>query len=445
ITRNRSTLLPADLIVLPIFAQAAWRTAYPGRPWQQLVTSDRRLRLLDDMYIADRSFRRPLDLLTQGEDDDGWVEEDKELLEEINALQAELRASRREAAERGLWDGMAPRASTGQIVFDVRAGTSQLIQPAAVNMLLDHTEAIEARVERGDFADADWDDDSDGGFAPDFDAPDEMFGIEDIEDMQQFMNDNPALVEATQKLMSSLSTAEMAALNDAETPDQVQFILTKHLNKLLGREPELFAELTPELVVTPNGHDLTYDPDLSDAEAQGYDQDALLSIEGTAEWEDGTPGGEWEEDEDEDESEAATRSNDLMDQFYQALIAQGKSESTAASRTGDLWLYADFLANYYDRSLSEGDYATLDECMFFFYPRKVLNNSPRAAREMCTSFKQFYAYLRAEGIVSDDGFAQAIWRRRDQAARVIDLYDQLDGDSPQFERLFAHLFAPYTA
>ena len=446
ITRNRSTLLPADMIVLPIIAQAAWRTAYPGRPWQQLVEADRRLRLLDDMYISDRSFRRPLDLLTQDENDDGWAEEDKELLEDITALQAELRASRREAAERGLWDGMAPRASTGQIVFDVRAGTSQLIQPAAVNMLLDHTEAIEARVERGDFADADWEDESDGGFSPDFDAPDEMFGIEDIEDMQQFMNDNPALVEATQKLMASLSTAEMAALNNAETPDQVQFILTRHLNKLLGREPELFAELTPELVATPNGHDLTYDPDLSESEAQNYEQDGMLSIEVTGEWEeDDGPGGEWGEDDEEDESEAAARSNELMDQFYQALIAQGKSESTAASRTGDLWLYADFLANYYDRSLSDGDYATLDECMFFFYPRKVLNNSPRAAREMCTSFKQFYAFLRGEGIVSDDGFAQAIWRRRDQVARVIDLYDQLDGDSPQFERLFAHLFAPYTA
>ena len=32
--------------------------------------------------------------------------------------------------------------------------------------------------------------------------------------------------------------------------------------------------------------------------------------------------------------------------------------------------------------------------LFFFYPRKVINSSPRASREMCTSAKQFYAYLR---------------------------------------------------
>ena len=76
---------------------------------------------------------------------------------------------------------------------------------------------------------------------------------------------------------------------------------------------------------------------------------------------------------------------------------------------------------------------------------KVLNNSARSAREMCTSFKQFYAFLRAEGVVGDDAFSQAIWRRRDQAARVIELYDRIDSESPQFERLFAYLFAPYTA
>ncbi|MFN8568286.1 MAG: hypothetical protein U0Z44_12390 [Kouleothrix sp.] len=134
-----------------------------------------------------------------------------------------------------------------------------------------------------------------------------------------------------------------------------------------------------------------------------------------------------------------------MEQFYQTLVAQGKSDATAASRTGDLWIYADFLSNYYSRALDQGDYATLDECLFFYYPRKVLNNSARSAREMCTSFKQFYAFLRAEAVIRDDSFAQAIWRRRDQAARVIELYDQIDGDWPQFERLFAHLFAPYTA
>lgn len=444
VARNRSTLVAADSVVLPIYAQAAWRTGYPGRPWQQLVENDRRLRLLDDMYIADRSFRRPLDFMLEAEAEAEWRAEDQELFNDITAFQAELRASRREAAERGLWNGIAPRASTGQVIYDFREGTSQVIHPGIIDALVDHTDAIEQRVERGDFAGEEWDDlDPDDLSEIDLadELDDELFDLEDIEDMQQFMTDNPALVEATQKLMASLSPDELAELNSAETPDQVQIILTKHLNQLLGREPALFAELTPELPL-PNTHN-----DTVDGNGNGHTAGDIFALETTADWEadDDEPGWEAEAGDEEALSESVERSNELMEQFYQTLVAQGKSDATAASRTGDLWIYADFLSNYYSRALDQGDYATLDECLFFYYPRKVLNNSARSAREMCTSFKQFYAFLRAEAVIRDDSFAQAIWRRRDQAARVIELYDQIDGDSPQFERLFAHLFAPYTA
>jgi len=261
--------------------------------------------------------------------------------------------------------------------------------------------------------------------------------------MQAFMEQNPTLVEATQKLMASLSPAEVEELQSAETTDQVQRLLTSHLNTLLGRDPALFNELTPELPIAhSNGN--------GNGNGHGPEHDDLLAIETEMEWVDDEDDDEsWEEDEDDDQIEAVSevieRSNEWMERFYQSQLAQGKSESTAASRTGDLWIYADFLSSYYNRNLEDGDYATLDECLFFFYPRKVLNNSPRAAREICTSVKQFYAFLRAEGAIKDDSFAQAIWRRRDQAARMIELYDRIDGDSPQFERLFAHLFAPYTA
>ena len=39
----------------------------------------------------------------------------------------------------------------------------------------------------------------------------------------------------------------------------------------------------------------------------------------------------------------------------------------------------------------------------------------------------------------------SLWKRRDQAARVVELYQMIDGESSAFERLFARLFAPYTA
>lgn len=444
IARNRANMQFSDDVVLPIYARSAWRTGYPGRPWQYLVEADRRLRLIDGMYISEHSFRRPLDLFMGERQHDPQLEaEERELLAEITQFQASLLASRREAAERGLWNGIAPRASTGQVIYDMREGTSQVIYPGAVDALADHTDAIEQRVERGDFADEEWDDTfeadelADLELEAEFEGDDELFNIEDIEDMQEFIDQNPALVEATQKLMSSLSPAEIERLHAAETPDQVQIILTKHLNTLLGSNPALFAELTPELPLATNGN------------GNGHDHSDLLES-AVDDWDEQDEAGDWIEDLDEEGDEEAVdqvveRSNELMERFYQSLVEQGKSETTAASRTGDLWVYADFLSSYYNRGLEEGDYATLDECLFFYYPRKVLNSSARAAREMCTSFKQFYAFLRAEGLIADDAFAQAIWRRRDQAARVIELYNQVDSDSPQFERLFAFLFAPYTA
>jgi len=453
VARNRSNMQFSEDLVLPIYARSEWRTGYPGRPWQQLVEADRRLRLLDGLYISDRSFRRPLDLLLgDRQQEQDWEEEDRELLDEITSFQTALLASRREAAEHGLWNGIAPRASTGQVIYDMREGTSQVIYPGVVDALIDHTDEIEQRVERGDFADEEWDDDIDPDDLDDLDldsdivGDDELLDIEDIEDMQAFMDQNPALVEATQKLMSSLSPAEIEKLHAAETPDQVQIILTNHLNTLLGSNPRLFGELTPELPATT--HRNTHGD--SNGNGHGIDHDELLGIEEDDWDEQSNEANDWLEDQDDEDDEEAIdqvieRSNDLMERFYQSLVAQGKSEATAASRTGDLWVYADFLSSYYNRGLEDGDYATLDECLFFYYPRKVLNNSARSARDMCTSFKQFYAFLRGEGVIGDDAFAQAIWRRRDQAARVIELYDRIDSESPQFERLFAYLFAPYTA
>jgi hypothetical protein len=450
VLHGRTNMLSAWEVVLPIYARAPWRSSYPGRPWQQLVAADHRLRLIDQMYLADSHFRRPLDLLFGDEQDEQrWAEIDQELLEEISALQGELLASRREAAGRGIWNGIAPRASTGRVIFDMRAGTSQVIHPGTVDALQDHSADIEEHVARGDYAGEEWDEDldpdedDDMDFDPDAVDDDDLFDIEDIEDMQEFMEQNPALVEATQKLMASLSPEEVERLETAETPDEVQRILTSHLNDLLGKEPALFATLTPALPTKPNsnGH--------GNGNGDGLHVEDEIAFEGESEWIDAEADDEeWDELEDEELEEinqVIEHSNELMERFYQKLVEQGKSEATAASRTGDLWIYADFLSSYYNRGLEQGDYATLDECLFFFYPRKVMNSSARAARELCTSIKQFYAFLRAESAVADDSFAQAIWRRRDQAARVVELYERINADSPEFERLFAHLFSPYTA
>jgi hypothetical protein len=447
LARRRTNMLFPQEAVLPIYARAPWRSGYPGRPWQQLIDADPRLRLVDDLYIADSAFRRPFDQLFGGVEDAQWEAHDEALLQDIIAIQNELRASRREAAEIGLWDGSATRASTATTIFDTSEGTMTTIYEGPIDALHDYSALIDARAAQGDYSDMAEDDefslsDLDDEFDEDsFD--DELSGIADIEDMQAFLAQNPGLIDATRRLMHALTPDEIAQLQDAKTPDEAQRLLTARLNDLLRRDPELFAPLEINAVqqthTNGNGHSNGHSPPEILADEDDWEDDELFEDE------------EWGEDDlfnDEQQSklqEALERSNELMERFYERLIAQGKSTTTASERTGHLWVYADFLGHYYTRALDTGDYSTLDECLFFFYPRKVINSSPRGVRSICTSIKQFYAFLRTEGIIAGDSFAQAIWRRRDQAMRVVELYDRLASDSPRFGRLFGRLFEPYTA
>jgi hypothetical protein len=438
--RRHGDPVSAEESVLPVFARAAWRTAYPGRPWRELAAADPRLRLVDGSFIA--SANRLPDSAFAEQRTAAQDRADDSLLLTIAHLQTELLASRREAADRELWNGLAERASTARVIFDTQAGASTVIRLAPVSALDDYTAQIEERLARGgydeegwseEFADAeDFDPDAALDDLDDEDLDDDLLGVGEIEDMRAFMAQNPHLAEATQKLMAALTPDEIERLQRAGSPEEVQNILATRFHKLLPHEPSLFATLVP------------YVPDENQSTDEEREPIGLLgeALFGEEEWDELD---DWDAaDEPSPADTALARSSELMERFYQNLLANGKSEATAASRTGDMWIYADFLASYYNRTLAEGDYATLDECLFFFYPRKVINSSPRAAREMCTSAKQFYAFLRSEGD-ADDAFAREMWRRRDQAARVVELYEQIDGESPNFARLFARLFAPYTA
>lgn len=447
--RGSRSLHFAEDIVLPIYVRSVWRTAYPGRPWRQLVANDRRLRLIDDSFVADSSFRRPLDwILGADQDEQTLAENDSQLLDEIKRFQSSLLASRRDDAQRGVWSGVAPRASTARVIFDMRAGTTETIYPGVINALLDHSADIEEHVARGDYLDGSWDLDTDLDDDDFLLDDDELFDLEDTDDLQAFIHSDPELSEAAHRLMDSLTPEELARLQQAKSPDEAQQILASRLTELLKHEPSLFVPLEPPLLSTEymngnghangNGHvNGAFDPASLDAEV--WDDNDLFDDE------DGLGFHNEGSSEQRILSERAMEhSNELIERFYQHQLADGKSETTAGNRSRDLWLFADFLSSYYQRSLDQGDYATLDEHMFFHYPRKVLSSSSRAAREFCTSAKQFYAFLKAQNVIADDAFAVAIWRRRDQAGRIVGLYEQLDSDSPQFERQFAYLFAPYT-
>jgi hypothetical protein len=401
VTRSQLTLIPSDEVVLPIFAAASWRTAYPGTPWQQLVTQDGRLQLIDDIFLTSqihpalRFFSDDEVFTSVARPERDHLAASAELLAEIDALQRELRHAREDDADEGLWDGQLLRASAAYGVIDGSGRGFPEIE--------------------GFDTDA-WSDDWD---------PEGPFEVD-----ERLADDPAALYEARRRLLAALPPGVADELNNAR-PEEAELIIARHLNYLLVHEPALFPRID---VPSDGAGDFAQDPDidLDDDESwqDAWDEnDDLVAELDEAFWDDDT---------------VSTRSNELISQFSDYLAEMGKSTATARLRIRDLHIVADFLASFYGRTLAEADYATLDECLFYFYPRRVMTSTPRQARSICTAVKQFYRFLLDRGEISDDRFAVALWRRRDQAARVVELYDRISSESPNFELLITRLFKPYT-
>jgi len=401
VSRSNVALLPCDEVVLPVFAAAGWRTGYPGSPWQLLVTRDGRLQLVDDIFLT--SQRHPslrlfssdevFEPLPAAEPDRQAA--DSALLAEIDSLQRELQRSREQDATAGIWDGRVQRASAA-----LGSGERYGDGPGGIGGLVDDL-------------DDDWPE------------PD-MFGLDDDED--------DAELRAAEGRMLSLLPPETVARLQQARPEEAELIIAENLNLLLSRDLSLFPRLEPAPPTSQSVGDLSADAIADDGWELSLDDD---DEDWVGEIDDALEG--------EGDSEGVyAQSGELISRFHDYLAELGKSSATARARARALRVYADFLASYYGRTLAEGDYATLDECLFFYYPRRVLNTSPRQVREICTAIKQFYRFLRERGSSADDRFAAALWRRREQAARVVEIYERIASDSPSFELLFERLFRPYT-
>lgn len=404
VRRSQAALVPCDEIVLPVFAAATWRDSYPGSPWQHLVMHDGRLQLVDDIFLTNQrigslhlfSSDEVFESAQRAERDHQTV--DAALLAEIDTLQRELRRARQGDAEAGLWNGQVQRASA-----TFNGGDES--EPA-----------------RGGLFGLDEDPLDEGRWEPEDWETDAVLGDDEVDP------GDPATLAAARERMFAVLPPDVAERLQMARSDEAELIIAQHLNMLLVRAPELFPRL--ELVAPSDEDDVV--------------SDALLSNDWQEAWDDELVD-ELGDDLDGDEiSDAFAHSSDLISQFHDYLVEMGKSAATARGRARALHMYADFLASYYGRTLADGDYATLDECLFFYYPRRVMNTSARQIREACTALKQLYAFLKQRGQVSDDRFAEALWRRRDQAARVVELYERISSESPNFELLFERLFLPYT-
>ncbi|MBP1464821.1 hypothetical protein EYB53_003765 [Candidatus Chloroploca sp. M-50] len=414
VRRSQVALVPCDEIVLPIFAAASWRTTYPGTPWQYLVLNDRRLQLVDDIFLTtqhlpvlslfghDEVFEAP------PQSEQALHAADAALLAEIDALQKELRYARQHDAEAGLWSGQIQRASA-------RFGRFEHTEPGQHSLL-------------GGLEDALYD-----GM---WELDDPWLGEEYEPDPTRLVDTHIyTLEEIQERIFAILPPRDVERLREAR-PEEAEVIVASHLNRLLVQAPELFPRIDHITPVDYVDHAVTaFDDDEDWHEAWNDDEadDEELDLYDDSD----------DDFEDQTTLAALDQSGDLIGQFYDYLREMGKRDTTARVRSRALYVYAEFLATFYGRTLAEGDYATLDECLFFYYPQSNAHTSERQVRELCTAIKQLYAFLKERGVIFDNRFAEALWRRRDQAAKVIALYERIPDDSPGSEVLVTNLFFPY--
>lgn len=365
----------------------------PRRPWQHLLEEHDRL-FLDEtgtiindrkvlqLLTTDRNISRPTARVTASSAVS--KPQDAALLQDIAELKQEIQRSREQDRQAGVWDGTLSRISSMSDEDD-----ELMIEELKLNDLFAH---ISARLRE-------------------------------------------VLPPDVQQRLSNASPAE------AET------ILSSQLNYLLVKAPDLFPKL--DLTSYPSSIDVSMRNN-SDAAF-----DLALDADDDDDWDDDDD--DWEDDDDDDWEEemqdaerefalqvqALNRSHELMNLYLSYLQETGRKRSTALSYARSLQPYANFLATFYHRALDAGDYATLDEFLFYYYPYHNSHVSKEWVRAMCHSLKNFYAFLKLRGLIEDDQFAQAIWQRRFQAERLMGYRKTIRSKFADQLYLLKELFAPY--
>jgi hypothetical protein len=445
--------------IVQLYTSASWRNSYPGLPWQQLRD------------MVQRQHARG-ETLAHG------------LGREIVQLQNELRHRRTRDSERGLWNGIAPRFSAVRIGFDSQDHElHDRLSITPIDTREDYSERINHGLEHGlydvrvgddeaeTYGDGDeidhdeaflFDDDHTSALNDDEDYTDalrssydeerredddgDVHAYDDLSDaidddtfVLLFANRHPALTEWSTTLLKSMLPHERRQMIRAETDDDYNAILSKALQRLLPQAPQFMATLRN--VVDVSTEDLTrggqtyaaFDTAersaslaVTHSDAPIHEDDDVFATGGEAIF----------------AVESALReSEQLISRYMKSLQSSNLSERTIRRKRQFLRGFAQFLARYYTQSLDYATYATLDEYIFFFYPRHTAAVSPRNIRDMITALRDFYRYSELPAAQS----AQAMYDCRHQAESVMRLLLRTHQYPHEMTHMVVHLFAPYTA
>lgn len=105
-----------------------------------------------------------------------------------------------------------------------------------------------------------------------------------------------------------------------------------------------------------------------------------------------------------------------------------------------LWLFASYMAEHQGLSVMDTDFDALYEFFFWWYPRQCGDASPELTETLFGSLQDFFQFLVDKGALSDTAAVDDFWGYRDDALRLLALYEQLDPESPYFEEQFDALF-----
>ncbi len=145
------------------------------------------------------------------------------------------------------------------------------------------------------------------------------------------------------------------------------------------------------------------------------------------------------DEEESDYEKIREHNNELISRFFDASGGKEGVESAVSRKAGDVDMFGDFLGNYHGCALEYADYDMLEEFLFTWYPRKVLNSSPSHARHIASSLRDFYRFLVTSKVIRSAAFAEVIYEMRDLASEKVELYDRLP-PGEEFEDLFERLF-----
>jgi hypothetical protein len=131
------------------------------------------------------------------------------------------------------------------------------------------------------------------------------------------------------------------------------------------------------------------------------------------------------------------RNDKLIGRFFEAEKGKRDGEDSARRKAGDVGLLGNFLGNYQVLALEEASLDDLDEFLFDWYPRKVMNSSASHAKQLAASLRDFYRFLVETKVIRSATFAEAIYKLRDLAGEKVEIYGRLPDDPGElFGRLF---------